>query len=647
MVRSILDEAINYPELRKLDDDDREFDASVYESFILGRDVLIALGQPKYPFIENSIVYYPVYLVKDGKVKLQIGVYEVLADRVPNIMDEDGDVELGLLDEPLLYSFVTENLIESAASSSDGPRKDERGSEDGDDETKDSDETKDGDETKDDVDTTKPLPEQTSEEAKLEKSQYKQEAGQPWIQTFMKNNNFGIEDIAGDGDCLFTTIHEGLKSIGRDVPVSEMRRILADHVTEEMYLNYRVIYDNALSESDTSQAEVKFLSKQHRELKKRLGTTPDRDTQQDIIKKASEVGARHAIARRERADAKEMLDEFSFMKGVTGVDLMKEKVQTCEFWGETWAISTLERVLNIKLILFSEEAFKDKDLENVMRCGQLNDSVLEKEGKFEPTHYIMANYQGNHYELITYKNRGALTFNEIPYDVKRMIVNKCLERNAGPYYIIPQFRNFMEELKVVVSEAPIGEIHSDTYDDNTVFQFYLGSGDKPRPGSGSGERMGPEGAKAYAELRQIPSWRKKLSNLWTEAFQLDGHKWQSVEHYYQASKFKRNNPDFYLQFSLDSGSELSKDPLLAKAAGEKSGKYKGKELRPKDVTIDADFFSGRDKTEMEYAIKAKFEQNDDLGRLLKATKKAKLNHFSRGSPPTVSEELMKVRKGLK
>ena len=319
MVRSILDEAINYPELRKLDDDDREFDASVYESFILGRDVLIALGQPKYSFIENSIVYYPVYLVKDGKVKLQIGVYEVLADRVPNIMDEDGDVELGLLDEPLLYSFVTENLIESAASSSDSPRKDESGSEDGDDETNDGDETKDGDETNDDVGTTEPLPKQTSEEAKLEKSQYKQEAGQPWIQAFMKNNNFGIEDIAGDGDCLFTTIHEGLKSIGRDVPVSEMRRILADHVTEEIYLNYRVIYDNALSESDTSQAEVKFLSKQHRELKKRLGTTPDRDTQQDIIKQASTVGARHASARGERAVAKEMLDEFSFMKGVTGV----------------------------------------------------------------------------------------------------------------------------------------------------------------------------------------------------------------------------------------------------------------------------------------------------------------------------------------
>ena len=509
--------------------------------------------------------------------------------------------------------------------------------------------SQDNSESKDDVEDSdnQSLPEQTLDEAKLEKSQFKQEAGQPWIQSFMKNNNFSIEDVAGDGDCLFTTIHEGLKSVGRDVSVNEMRKILSENATEEIYLNYRTFYDNALSEYDTTQSEIKFLSKQHRDLEKRLGSTTDRDTQQDIIKKAGEVGEKHARAKGERTLAKEMLEEFSFMKEITGLELLKAKIQTCEFWGETWAISTLERTLNIKLILFSEESYKEKDLENVLQCGQLNDAVLEKEGKFEPTHYIMANYQGAHYQLITYKNRGALTFDEIPYDLKRKIVNKCLERNAGPYFIIPQFRDFMEKIKVVVSDAPIGDLHSDLYDDNTVFQFYSKSGDKPRPGSGAGEKMGIEGAKAYAELRQIPSWRRKLSNFWTEEFQLDGHKWLSVEHYYQASKFKRGNPDFFLQFSLDSGSELSKDPLLAKAAGSKSGKYKGKYIRQKDITIDTDFFSGRNKTEMEYAMKAKFEQNSDLGRLLKATKKAKLNHFSRGSPPTVFEELMKVRNGLK
>ena len=66
---------------------------------------------------------------------------------------------------------------------------------------------------------------------------------------------------------------------------------------------------------------------------------------------------------------------------------------------------------------------------------------------------------------------------------------------------------------------------------------------------------------------------------------LHGKRWASVEHY-QGSKFKET-PEFYDQFSLDSGSKLSKDPVLAKAAG---GKFQGKCVRPKEIVIDSDFF---------------------------------------------------------
>ena len=186
------------------------------------------------------------------------------------------------------------------------------------------------------------------------------------------------------------------------------------------------------------------------------------------------------------------------------------------------------------------------------------------------------------------------------------------------------------------------------FNGDTVFQFYSKSINKPLPGKGAGEKIGSEGVEAYDELSEIPDWRKKLSNFWAQEFNLDGKKWLSVEHYYQGSKFKKNNPEFYNKFSLDSGTELSKSPLMAKGAGGKTGKSRGKQIRPANVVLDEDFFghNGRGEIEMEKAMKAKFTQNSDLKKLLRLTKKAKLQHFSRGIPPIVFYDLMRVRQNL-
>jgi len=236
-----------------------------------------------------------------------------------------------------------------------------------------------------------------------------------------------------------------------------------------------------------------------------------------------------------------------------------------------------------------------------------------------------------------------------------MIVERCMEKNAGPFAIIPDFQRF-KATNYPQSETAVVAVHEDLsesklrglYDDDIVLQFYSKSIDKKLPGKGNGEKIPKERLKDFAELATIPQWRKKLSNFWVQPFSLDNHQWSSVEHYYQACKYKKTYPDFYLSFSLDSGTDLSKDPAMAKAAGGKSGKFKGERLRPVEVgEPDSDFFGKRKNKELYAAQFAKFTQNEDLKKLLLATQDAKLTHYARGQPPVVFDELMLIRDKIK
>jgi hypothetical protein len=237
-----------------------------------------------------------------------------------------------------------------------------------------------------------------------------------------------------------------------------------------------------------------------------------------------------------------------------------------------------------------------------------------------------------------------------------------MERNAGPYNLIPQFRTFRAE-ELGLNEEEEEEVnrqekqqrqqqqpgsapmHSDLlYDDATVFQFYSKSMDKPLPGTGTGETIERADIPKYAALaKDSPQWRKMLSNLWEPPgddrnkalFTLDGHKWRTLEHYLQGSRFRKENPKHYLQFSLDSDSDLSKSVALVQS---KDDKYK-------DIKMDADY-GAREEKEREDAQYAKYSQNSYLTDMLLHTRNAKLVQFRRGKPPVVCNELMRVRHRL-
>jgi predicted NAD-dependent protein-ADP-ribosyltransferase YbiA (DUF1768 family) len=686
MVLSKLDKGLSYPELKGVDPDDFKKEANLYEVEVKDVNIIIAVGNAKKNFEDKNITYFPVYLVKTNNKVIQIGVYEIFTTDLLNYIDEDGDVEVEKLDDPLIYTFVTKKMLENLRLVPEGD-KEEPVAEEEEQEAEEKEEEvgpkkrhpSKGKKTQEDaferpsipklredifvqseaiVPLLAPLKEETKKDADDLKSKYQATSSETWIETFMKNNKYGIIDNEGGGDCLFATIRDAFSQLGQQTTVQKLRKKLAGEATQELFFNYKEHYDmynNAIVE-DTKNA--KELENEIGKYKKMYSETLDREQKKQFVEAAKKLKMQRDRILNEKKVTQQILDEYKFMKDVDTLEKFKRKIQTCEFWAETWAISTLERILNIKFILLSSEAHRDGDFANVLKCGQLNDTLLESRGEFIPEYYIMVDHLGWHYKLITYKKKYIFTFGELPYDIKKMVVDKCMEKNSGVFALIPDFIRFKQSFEnkatngtsvckfEELSDAKIRGL----YDEAVVFQFYDKSSGDRVPGKGSGESIPKEDVRKFSNLHAIKDWRRKLDDFWVEperTFVLDEHRWNSVEHYYQGSKFKESNPEFYLSFAAESGTDLSKNPEMAKAAASSSGKYKGTLLRPVEVSIDPTFYGKRKEKELFDALCAKFSQIEELKHVLLLTKNAKLMHYLKGKEPELAEELIMVRDKLR
>lgn len=670
MVLSKLNSDVSYPELKSVDSEDLKTEANLYQLEIKEIDVIVAIGNAKNTFEDKNIVYFPIYLVKYNNKVVQIGVYEIKASDYLSYLDDFNNLDVEKMEEPLIYSFANKEYINKLHFKPDVPL---RRIEDVDKkEGKQSDSEEEGQEEEVDYNEyyeipkeredifiiTKgvPLPPLLKEESKKQAKDYREKYHESpkdiWIEKFMKNKNYTIVDNEGGGDCLFATIRDAFSSIAQQTSVNKLRKKLSSEATENIFFNYKEQYDMYTTALVRDTNKIKELEAEYTLLKQKFTEIIDRNEQKIISSEAKKVKAEHDKLVEEKRVTVQMLKEYKFMKGVDTFEAFKSKIKKCEFWADTWAISTLERILNIKFVIMSSELYKAGDTKNVLQCGQLNDTILEQRGRFTPEFYVIIEHTGDHYKLIGYKKKMIFKFSEIPYDIKKMISERCMEKNAGPFAIIPDFQKFKAgQSKNVIKEAQYEDITESKlrglYNDDIVFQFYEKSVGKPLPGKGSGEKIPNDRLKEFAELATIQDWRKKLSNFWVQPFSLDNHQWASVEHYYQGSKFKKTHPDFYLSFSLDSGTDLSKDPAMAKAAGGKTGKFKGELLRPYEVSVEQDFFGKRESRELYNAQFAKFTQNEDLKKLLLATNDAKLTQFVRGSEPLVFDELMLIRDKIK
>ena len=684
MVVSKINKSVSYPEIKTVDLKDIDEETNMYETEIFEMAIIIAVGNSNIKQDDKSMMYFPIYFIKKNNRSVQIGVYEIPAKNITRMTDEDGNLMVEEMDEPLIYSsfvnksFIENNrLIEKEQESSAASSKKEK-------------------ETElvvipekrrnlfriiPDFPVPNKLMEETEQEAKDITEKYHSDSRHLWIQKFMKNKNYSIKDNEGNGDCFFAMVRDAYRSIGQETTVVKIREMVSESATEETFKLYNenyTMYYLAIEKDNDNLLEIK---KQIEDVRKKLKNTISTSEKNELQTYEKQLKAQFEKIKSEQAISKEELKEFKFMKNVESLEDFRKKIRLCEFWADAWAIDILEKNLNVKFIILSSESYKNNDGINILKCGHNTtfQEISNTNQDFTPEFYIITEHTGNHYKLIGYKDKMIFTYSEIPFYIKKMIVDKCMETTGGIFNIIPEFKQLKRrmvrgdginspeneiprpEIEIELDEEGEGkdntpsfksssssskisqaEIHN-LFDNEIVFVIHPKIGKNLAPGKANGDALPVSKKREFVDLTKITEWRNKLTDFWKQEFILDGHRWISVETYVQASRYKSNNREFYIQFSLDSDTKISRDPELAKTVSEsKSGMIKGEQLRPKNVKPDPEFEKRKNKEHYD-AIFAKFNQNVDLKNVLLATKDAKLVFYVKGDKPSTCDNLIIVR----
>ena len=709
MVQSKLHQNIQYVESHRLEEGEFGHDSALYNLPLRDGVYVVAIGKKQDQYSHYNVFFFPIYLISpQQKIKAKIGVFEVEAKRVLDVYNKNtDDLDLDKLDDPLVFHNVNdeflrnygivvedsdseteevlEKKVESKVESMVGSESDSDSDSDSDSEMF-SLKRMPGSKSKTGVDTNTntntpddnsnafltldnifikeealpsqiTFPAETEEDAREFVSEYKSKKATTdnWIQQYMKNKHYEILRNEGSGDCFFAALRDAYSQLGFTTTVAKLRQFLSQEATLELMEQYDLLYKNYLKEIQYLEEEMDKSKKMMTALKKQNANAATKGGQKEILTEAKKLQSEYNQFKSKLSLTQELLKEVQFIKHVENLEQFKTYIQTTDYWADTWAISTLERILNLKVVVLEQS----EDDHAVLQCGQMNDEEALY-ANYDPQYYVLLSKVEEHYELVMYRKKKMLTFAEVPYGVKYKILEKCMEKNAGPYAILPAFKQFQMDMgrQPILPPSEKGEMPQEEeglYNDDVVFQFFKGSSNA-KPGRGSGEKMGTPKEKGkrvkisqreldFDQLRKIEDWRKKLADTWTKAsFSVDNRKWASVSHYLMALPFEKDYNTIFEEFSLDSNSELSKDLDKAEQSIEK--KKKGVVGKHYEVYKTLNELSDEAmREERKKALRAKFLAGD-MTTLLHETKDAKLMMYRYGQEPKADIDLMMLRKEI-
>jgi len=623
MVRSNIDFLVEYQEHEYTLPLDKGFDSSLYKLQWDKNEIICALGKQNNTYNSHGIIFFSVYIVYNSTIRERIGVYETRSGNKNSITDDDGYIDLNKLGSILPFAHANTYVHEYYPSVKTGG-----------------------------VGSTITRREITP------------------IIKFTGKKTYSILNVENNSNCLFENIRYALFEKGYDITPEYMRSIVSDRITPDIFKFYESCYNMYNDIITTISKNISILNATYKSRKNEFNKTIKKDVElekniiQTMLKDYSELKSY-------LTKLKHLIDGFEFIKINNTLEKFKLYIKSDKYWGDECAIMILEYEFGIKIVLFSPSSYTSGDVSNIIQCDSILPSYIRSKYKrsYNPLLYIILNCKSDkhqtHYQLITCENRRTFTINNLDEVIKKYISAQCIEHRECIYNTTSDFVKHLDETASTngdhIDTSIQSLLNANLYNNATVFRFYDHSRDDVLPGTGSFEKIGMEGIEFYIKLAGYKDWRKKLSDMWPSEFILDGKRWNSVEHFYQASKFKNSNLSYYNKFALLSNSahehhsggvntELSIDPCIAIiAGGDAPNKY-----REASIRIDHDFYTknvkcndgtsiSRSDLTRERAQYAKFNQSTELKNILLATGRSRLDKIVKGSMDKIATDLAKIR----
>ena len=480
-----------------------------------------------------------------------------------------------------------------------------------------------------------------------------------WFNAFILDNSFMSYESNTD---LFELICDALNNA--EISQNTIRDVLSKNVNEDIFDYYFEKHNDAKYHVDMQTAEVSKIKKKITAKKKKFDRQRPKG---DGIKEQFEytkLDDERKIAINMLVKLEYNLSKYKFMENLTTKEMFKTFIMTESFPANAWSITNVERLGGFKLILLNEPVFNEGDTTDVLQC--FVDNINDIGTPFVPSQYmIVCEMNDGLYRLINFDElTKTFTFKNLPEVIKTKVADKCWDNDSGGlFHEIADFSKFTTLYKEThkTPEDSVEHVYSEnTVDEDianklnpdfsnlTVFRFHKVANSNPLPGMGHGESIGPETVLEYSILSGIENWRRKLSDMYISQFELDGHKWNSVEHYYQANKFKQSAELFDKFISHDvAKSNIETDSTEAQLYGNSITRkrrtgatyVKYTELIDDDYTIEDGLLA------RENAQRAKFSQNYDLKQMLISTKNARLDEYKPyNTVAKVSISLAKIRR---